>query len=379
MAYVPLNKYGWGTMMNDYGFLEDAGRRVGDWGKEIVRGGYGLRGLDGAKGRGRGRDGRGRGGHVRGRGVTKRDLLKMQLEARDIEMDLLPMGMERRKVNQSSWDYKNHTALLTIEFKFHQPVDPLIPSQPQEPPFVMLTHRNSINTPLLALIQSHVKERDNAKKESACPEWIKSLVFPPADDPESFTPPECVMTAQMDPCAIVLSSSQSRKAYYRFDMSQTLGFLLRHTHFVEFPTIELWEEFKGTVVDTQGAITQLSGDGVMKPKRRKLNVKAGKKTISGLVGGYGSDEEEDEETSHNGLSLLGGYVESDEEVPSTTILVDDDLGDEDAEGDTDDEQDGDVDPSVLLEMLQRMQGDGRWAEHTEDDEVDWGDSGDEPE
>lgn len=106
MAYVPLNKYGWGTMMNDYGFLEDAGRRVGDWGKEIVRGGYGLRGLDGAKGRGRGRDGRGRGGHVRGRGVTKRDLLKMQLEARDIEMDLLPMGMERRKVNQSSWDYK---------------------------------------------------------------------------------------------------------------------------------------------------------------------------------------------------------------------------------------------------------------------------------
>ena len=93
-------------MMNDYVFLEDAGRRIGDWGKEIVRGGYGLRGSDDARGRGRGGDAKSRRGYGRGRGGTKRDLLKMQLEARDIDMDLLPVGMERRKMNQSSWDYK---------------------------------------------------------------------------------------------------------------------------------------------------------------------------------------------------------------------------------------------------------------------------------
>jgi len=103
-----MNKYELGTMMSDYVFLEDVGRRVGDWGKEIVRGGYGLTGLRGHRGRGRGGDGRTRGGRgrVQGRGGTKRDLLKMHLEARDIDMDLLPVGMERRKINQSSWDYK---------------------------------------------------------------------------------------------------------------------------------------------------------------------------------------------------------------------------------------------------------------------------------
>jgi hypothetical protein len=114
VAYVPMNQYGWGTMMDDYVFLEDVGRRVGDWGKEIVRGGFGMRGADGTRGKGRG-DGRGKGrGRGRGRGGdwgngggrTKRDVLKMQLESRDIDMDLLPVGMERRKVNQSSWDFK---------------------------------------------------------------------------------------------------------------------------------------------------------------------------------------------------------------------------------------------------------------------------------
>ena len=88
--------------MDDYVFLEDVSRKVGDWGKEIVRGGYSF-----GRGRGRGRGkGRGGGGGSGGSGRTKRDVLKLQLEARDIDMDLLPIGMERRKVNQSSWDFK---------------------------------------------------------------------------------------------------------------------------------------------------------------------------------------------------------------------------------------------------------------------------------
>ena len=112
VGYVPMNEYGWGKMMDDYVFLEDMSRKVGDWGKEIVRGAYSFgsgdnRGM--GRGGGRGMKGRGRGGGGGaggGSGRTKRDVLKLQLEARDIDMDLLPIGMERRKVNQSSWDYK---------------------------------------------------------------------------------------------------------------------------------------------------------------------------------------------------------------------------------------------------------------------------------
>ena len=36
----------------------------------------------------------------------------MQLEMRDIDMELLPAGMERRKANQSSWDNKYVTHCL---------------------------------------------------------------------------------------------------------------------------------------------------------------------------------------------------------------------------------------------------------------------------
>ena len=94
--------------MDDFVFLEDMSRKVGNWGREIVRGGYSFgNGDTRGRGRGRGMKGRGRGGRGDGgSGRTKRDMLKLQLEARDIDMDLLPIGMERRKVNQSSWDFK---------------------------------------------------------------------------------------------------------------------------------------------------------------------------------------------------------------------------------------------------------------------------------
>lgn len=108
-----MKEYGWGSMMNDYTFLEDIGRKVGEVGREIVRGGYShptsLSHPSSRGGSGRGR-GRGRGaGPKRGRGVggkTKRDVWKMQMEVRDVDVDLLPLGMKRRKANQSSWDFK---------------------------------------------------------------------------------------------------------------------------------------------------------------------------------------------------------------------------------------------------------------------------------
>lgn len=123
-AYVPMNQYGYMALMDDYVYLEDVGRKVGEWGKEIVQGGYssnngnsngyhnsstfGRGGVRGRGGRGRGVGMmRGRGGRVLGHAVqSKRDVLKMELDFLDIEMDLLPVGMERRTLNQSTWDPK---------------------------------------------------------------------------------------------------------------------------------------------------------------------------------------------------------------------------------------------------------------------------------
>ncbi|KAH7916727.1 hypothetical protein BJ138DRAFT_1139029 [Hygrophoropsis aurantiaca] len=351
--YVPMNQYGWGTMMDDYVFLEDVGRKIGEWGKTIAEGGFG-RGTSvdrGRGGRGRGRGaGRGRGRNVNGPRRTKRDILKMELDAMDIDMDLLPAGMERRKANQSTWDAKNKTAMLTVEFKFHPP-SPNLPQEPI-PPYCLLTHRNSMAKPLLAIVQQHVTERSRSKKEPTFPFWIKALVLPEPEDPEGFTPPHFYMNALLDPLAA------HKAAHYRLDGVQTLVSVLSDTHFVEYPTIDVWEEgtFEGTIIDTRGRVTRHAQEEERKPKRRKLNAKAGRKAISGLLGGYGSDEDGEEQEENNGLSLLGTYGASDDDVS------DDAEGGEDGEQvfGTDDEDDDEgkdpqLDPAVLMELIKHSQ------------------------
>ena len=118
-AYVPMNQYGYMSLMSDYTFLEEMGRKVGDWGREIVQRGYNPSAAAGrARGRGRGR-GRGgaRGRNGVGAGASKRDVLKMQLDFRDIEVEYLANGMERRTLNQSTWD--NKYASCTVRARLH--------------------------------------------------------------------------------------------------------------------------------------------------------------------------------------------------------------------------------------------------------------------
>lgn len=120
-AYVPMNDYGYMALMSDYTFLEEMGRKVGDWGREIVQNGFMANASGIVRGRvatsmrgGRGR-GRGRGaGTTGGKTRSKRDVLKMQLDFRDIEMEMLPTGMERRILNQSTWDFKYASTLYCI-------------------------------------------------------------------------------------------------------------------------------------------------------------------------------------------------------------------------------------------------------------------------
>ncbi|KAH9853590.1 hypothetical protein C2E23DRAFT_699373, partial [Lenzites betulinus] len=399
-AYVPMNQYGYMALMNDYTFLEEMGRKVGDWGREIVQGGYmagaGDRGARGGGRGGRGR-GRGRGAAHAGRPASKRDVLKLQLDFRDIELELLPNGMERRTLNQSTWDFKNKTALLTVEFKFHPPRNLLAPpSQPPEPPFSLLTHRNTLEATLLGALRAHVSERSRSKKDKTPPAWVQGLVLPDADVPDAFAPPLCVMSTPLDPLASLSSHASIpqpgrllRTAYYKLDHSKPLGALLKHKHFVEFPTIEVWEEdaFQGTIVDERGAIVHGDYEEPL-PKRRKLNARQAKKAMNGLLGGYGSDEaEEGAEEERNVMNLLGGYADSGDEGNDGG---EDDWGDEDAEGETDEEYEAEESPEVLAAMLQKLRDagalrdpvlDSNLAGHgvADEDQVDWGDSGGEEE
>ena len=106
-GYVEMNSYGYSTFMRDYVFLEDVGRKVGEWGREIDK-----KKLDAASvsfsttAPGKGQHLRGKKG-PHGHSRTKRDILKEKLEEEwDIDLRFLPEGMERRKSNQSTWDAK---------------------------------------------------------------------------------------------------------------------------------------------------------------------------------------------------------------------------------------------------------------------------------
>lgn len=101
--FVPMNRYTYGTMMDDYVFLENVGRRLSEWGQDIARGRYGT--VQGRRGRGRMGRGNGTRAYV-SRTEKKRDMLRSQLELRDVEIDLLPAGMQRRSLNHSTWDTK---------------------------------------------------------------------------------------------------------------------------------------------------------------------------------------------------------------------------------------------------------------------------------
>lgn len=82
-------------MMDDYTYLEEVGRVVGDVGRNIGRGGFTTRSR-----------GRGRGGFRGGFGALlgKREIFQQKMAMRDIDVELLSSGMERRTINQSTWD-----------------------------------------------------------------------------------------------------------------------------------------------------------------------------------------------------------------------------------------------------------------------------------
>lgn len=441
---MPPNQYGYMALMDDYVFLEEVGRKVGEWGKEIVTGGYLASGTQSdGRGRGGGRGrmrGRGRGAHTRPDGPrSKREVLKMALDNIDIEMELLPVGMERRTLNQSTWDASDQTALLTMELVFHPPrfstsSGPSTPPQPVR----ILTHRNRLSHSLLSNLQSRLSERVQSKtkqKEKSLPEWITDLVLPHSEDPEAFVEPVCVMQTRLDPLAAVSSihqpySSQyafglrpghiTRQAYYKIPPGAPLSTSLRRKNFVEFPTIEIFESgtFSGTIVDDEGSIIRSTGDAETdeeesgrRKKRRKLGKKEGREKLGGLLGGYGSgsgSEDDDKKEEQNVFNMLSGYAGSDDEAEPGAAFdqnkgsegpFDFELGDEDAEGETDDgefEDDYDEedqnpvepskkDPEALAKILEQLRREGalrdpgadsRFGVDDDEEQVDWGDSGD---
>jgi hypothetical protein len=86
-AHVPLNNYSWGSMMDDFVYLENAARDISKWSSSSNRNKL----LSNSSGRFR---------------YGKRRLLKDRLESFDIHMELAPLGIHRQTLNRSTFSQK---------------------------------------------------------------------------------------------------------------------------------------------------------------------------------------------------------------------------------------------------------------------------------
>lgn len=391
-----MKEYGYGTLMNDYVYLEDVGRKVKEWGRDISRRKYQVTEPDRT------------GGKIRRK--SKNEAFQLQLEIREISRILLPPGMERKKLSQSCWDsrlrsssffisyhgvlndmhtYRQKKIYLTVEFVFskgHEVNDSIR----------LMTHKNNIDQPLLTLLQTHVGEKlkkvtrrgkskanpkDSINDETTL-EWLKELVFPnPPDQLESFAPPLCLLrpTEPLNSSERTSLKRLKSRTYHSLDPFQKLSQSLRQKEFIEFPLIEVWE--KDAFIES-GFVETEKGDswyekvveetGERPRKRRKVEVmgkKQGVAVVKGLLGGYGSSGDEEEEDGDQGspkaLDRLGQYEESDDQGESG--VPNPDATDDSETSGSDDEV---VDPAVLIKQLKFV---GCDLAGLDDEEVDWGD------
>ncbi|KIJ37357.1 hypothetical protein M422DRAFT_231697 [Sphaerobolus stellatus SS14] len=362
-AYVPMNKYGWDTMANDYAYLEEVGRKTTDWGVEIVKGGY-LANTISARGRGRGR-----GGKVFQTIRGKRDFLKMQLAARDIDMEVLPAGMDRRRLNQSTCDKRTKSPLLTVEFIFHAPRYTIYsPSSAESSSYTLLTHRNGLSSNLLEILRRNTQNQ----KKDALPSWVQSL-FGSFKDDES--PSLVYLITQPSDTVHPTPATVHHKRH----PTNSLLLNLRNITFVEYPTIEVWEEgdFTGAIVEVDG--TFVEGEEPRPTKRLRLGNTGG---TNNLLQGYSSSEDDNNGGKEaNVLGMLGTYG-SDEDAEEGK---DENEASYDSDGSQSEDLEAVVEPKGdhIREIFDAVgeplsiQEEADWSDNDEGRDAVWEDSGDE--
>lgn len=190
---------------------------------------------------------------------------------------------------------------MTLEFTLSPPREHATQEQRK---VSLQSNKNDWTKTIRELLQSSLR---TMRKDGKLLDWL-GLDTESAIDPNSSSV-LCLMKRpkiEDDPS----DPNFGKVTYYKLDFNAKLSSALQNKHFVEYPTIDLVDEkdFKGLLVEDDGFRIDPSERRV---KRRRLDTETAKKTISGLVGGYGSDDDDEQP---NQLSTLESYVESDGEA-----------------------------------------------------------------
>lgn len=259
-----MNKYSWGSMMDDYVYLEDCGRQVSEWAKKSSKA-------------------RMTQPHKRS---FKRQSLQSHLESMDIHMELAPTGMLRQSINRSVFQQKSHSPLLTIGYTVNGPKS--------SKTYDFVTHMNPIDQSLRSLITTKLLE---AKAEKH-PPWVVSIIQQNATSSNLVF---CIKSIQRE-----IGRSYE---YCRLEGDKPLSEILRGTSFVEFPQIEVYrKEDVPFQIHHRADVSLLEGPV---QKRRKMETDKTRPELQSLVqydDSQSSGSESDVATG-NAMNAVNGYAD----------------------------------------------------------------------
>lgn len=221
--------------------------------------------------------------------------------------------------------HRKQTALLTLELVFHAN----LASYPRaNTPFRLLAHKIDWSQSLREIARGQLSVASKIRKDEDLVRWVDALVG--MDDDEDGQSPLCVMRRPRSADLTVLQPSQI--SYFKLEWRAKLSEVLHSTQFVEFPTIEIMDACMFTGILADGDRTRDYQEH--RQKRRRVDTVAGKKALTSLVGGYGSDESSEDDYGHvrDAMADVANYDSDVNKADGPEIDVDDD---EDAEGDID--------------------------------------------
>ncbi|WWC86087.1 uncharacterized protein L201_000958 [Kwoniella dendrophila CBS 6074] len=221
-SFVPLNQYGQGVWSDDYKWLEEGRRKVIGWGENVK--------IEEIKSTSSNNIIRRNNNNDRNQKIKrnhhhhhqKSDLLKRELQKRNCQIDFMPNGMEKRNINQSSWNPKTKQLNITIHI--------IIPFKLFDPNSTNDSYK-TINHPRILFASNDSKPLPTLKSLITIPIEMTDIVF--------------ILAFHSTPSRPSPEHEKGQKLYYPpLDPSNTLAEVLSGTAWVEYPIIEIMEKSK---------------------------------------------------------------------------------------------------------------------------------------
>ncbi|WWC66548.1 uncharacterized protein I206_100451 [Kwoniella pini CBS 10737] len=300
-AFVPLNQYSQGAWSDDYKWLEEGRRKVTNWGEDVkideIQKSKSNPNLNNQK-------------LIKNKirpAIKKAWKLKLELNKLGCDVDFLPSGMEKKKLNQSNWNAKSHQVYITLHIN--------IPSA--------LLEKKPASCNVKTIVHPRVLFSTSDTAKSNPSPTLLSLT----NIPLTSTKVVHVLPFYSTPTRPAPEHTQGQKLFYPpLDSSKPLPEVLKGTSWVEFPVIEVldrieWDEGlkNGVIVIVPLSEPVIAGRNVARTRDNGW----GKRKVDSIDNGQNDDtstkvkevDTKKPKVNIEGLMALGDYdSESEDEA-----------------------------------------------------------------